>query len=270
MNSVPLIDALNLKKSSLYRNEKEAEGSGIRGVVGVFDSDRTDARFLLLTLACEYEKIIWISCTPAGTEQNIKLAHKRSSGKSGTRSDVNDSKICVFHVMDEFAHIVEGESDHQTGAIQQEFAKKLLQRIKQDIDGCNECVTIVDDLSLLSLILGQKLSYGLVQCILAINPGNTIFRASLDVDQNALFTEIKGDWLDGIQDSTTGRLQTHGVWERSLIELCDTRIDVVPLESGFSREAHGRIIISNGSGCEALNYVCGDNGVRAIRMYKER
>ena len=54
------------------------------------------------------------------------------------------------------------------------------------------------------------------------------------------------------------------------IQLCDTRIDVVPLESGFSREARGRVIISNDHGSEALNYVCGDIGVRAIRMHKER
>ena len=269
MNSVPLVDALNLKIPSLHGSKNEVKGIGIKGVLGVFDSDRTDARFLLSILACEYEKIVWISCAPSGSERNIKFACKKT-GRSGVRSDITDSKISVIHVPAEFADIVENNNCDQRNNIKNYVGKKILGKIKQEIHGIENSIVVADDLSLLSVLLGQNLTYGLVQCVLSNLSRNMIFRASLDIDQNNLFRESKGDWLDRIQDSDALGLRREGVWERSLIQLCDTRVDVVPLESGFSREARGRIIISNDHGSEALNYVCGDIGVRAIRMHKER
>jgi hypothetical protein len=92
------------------------------------------------------------------------------------------------------------------------------------------------------------------------------------------------------------------VWERSLIELSDGIIDVIPLSSGFARDVHGRLIFTErmgsmgwkdvgmgvgimtvsgeGSRSQArkvttsqssfstttVNFCCHDSGVRAIRL----
>jgi hypothetical protein len=96
------------------------------------------------------------------------------------------------------------------------------------------------------------------------------------------------------------------IWERSLIELADGVIDVIPLASGFARDVHGRLVfterlgslgwrcrgesstnssdrkgrdevsskkISSGVGVyqhnfstTTVNFCCNDNGVRAIRL----
>lgn len=92
------------------------------------------------------------------------------------------------------------------------------------------------------------------------------------------------------------------VWERCLVEVADGVIDVIPLESGFARDVHGRLIFterlgslgwrdkgqggndartnniehsmraigtsqsSNSFSTTTVNFCCHDDGVRAIRL----
>jgi hypothetical protein len=75
------------------------------------------------------------------------------------------------------------------------------------------------------------------------------------------------------------------VWERSLVELADGVIDVVPLASGFAKDVHGRLIFTskwgaglgwkkndnsstakNNFSTTLVNFCCSDAGVRAIRL----
>ena len=39
-----------------------------------------------------------------------------------------------------------------------------------------------------------------------------------------------------------------GAWERNLVELADGIVDVMPLQSGFSLEAHGRLVFTERKG----------------------
>ena len=133
---------------------------------------------------------------------------------------------------------------------------------------------VLDDVTALSSILGETLVYCFVESLLSLlcqqNDKDTsvkstqcglIIRCSGDVDQMSY--KISGNedndhsgWAGAggfahkiaINDTLH---QTLIPWERALEESVDTIVDILPLPSGFSREAHGRLIFSetpNGRG----------------------
>ena len=61
-------------------------------------------------------------------------------------------------------------------------------------------------------------------------------------------------------------------WERQLVEMADTVVDVVPLASGYSREVHGRLIFTSKVGPASLqdvyNYCLTDTQALAIRIVR--
>lgn len=103
-------------------------------------------------------------------------------------------------------------------------------------------------------------------------------------------------------DNGSNGINNHHYWERSLVELADGIIDVLPLPSGFARDVHGRLIFTerlgsalgwkhfkhmrntgtsdtsagnnttsssthgNNFSTTTVNYCCYDSGVRAIRL----
>jgi hypothetical protein len=129
---------------------------------------------------------------------------------------------------------------------------------------------VLDDVSSLGTILGDRVVYCFVDSILSLvstldndNCCGTIIRCSIDLDQMAhklLATEDKdvSGWIGSgglsIKQSQKDSLYRSSIpWERYLIHnsSVDGIIDVLPLPSGFSREAHGRLIFSetpNGRG----------------------
>jgi len=105
-----------------------------------------------------------------------------------------------------------------------------------------------------------------------------------------------GDQINVVAESQSSRHgRPHRPWENSLVELADGIIDVVPLQSGFSKEAHGRLIFSerkggqgwqdvnhndldlgprrptaasslSGFSTSVINYACTDTAIKAIRL----
>ena len=262
MNSLSLADAL--------------KNIDLGETIGIFDSDRTDGRFLLYTLASSgNHDITWISCSPSGTERNLMLAMKRIGKGHGQNMSEGFIMENVINVTSDIAQVaMENEKELNFDGLIRSYISRLAHRIKKIVDECKTKETIhrplivIDDISELATLFGRdNLAVGFLQCLLSITT-SVIFRASMAIDQKDFFRSIKDDWLDGMNAMTKN--SDGDVWERGLLDFCDTWIDVVPLESGFSREAHGRVIISNSTKRETLNYVCNDYGVRAIRMHKER
>ena len=124
----------------------------------------------------------------------------------------------------------------------------------------------LDDVTSLASILGDTLVYCFVESMISlVNRPETqcgfIIRCSGDLDQ--MMYRIEGNerkdhsgWfgaggLSHKQATHNTLYQTFVPWERALEESVDAIIDVLPLLSGFSREAHGRLIFSetaNGRG----------------------
>lgn len=255
MNSVPLIDAL----SFLHQREEDS----LRRIL-IFDSIQTDARFLLHTLAlsrssAEEQPIVWLSCSPAGTERNIKLASKRM-GRS-------DKQVNVIHLAAGISQIVL-ENENSVEEMIEDYIKTLLLKLQKD-EIVRPAIILIDDVSVLAGLIGNDRAYALLQCLMSpvFQSSKIVARGSLDWDQSVLLkSNSKGHWLDGLDNAYD--TSNEYIWERGLVELADVVIDVLPLESGFSREAHGRIIIteSMSQNREVINYCCNDHGVRAIRM----
>ncbi|MGK3760475.1 MAG: hypothetical protein ACI8RD_012792 [Bacillariaceae sp.] len=133
---------------------------------------------------------------------------------------------------------------------------------------------ILDDVTALSSILGETLVYCFVESLVYLlyqqNEKDTsvkstqcglIIRCSGDVDQMSY--KISGNeendhsgWAGagGLAHKMAINNTIHQTlipWERALEESVDAIVDILPLPSGFSREAHGRLIFSetpNGRG----------------------
>lgn len=134
----------------------------------------------------------------------------------------------------------------------------------------NTSWVILDDVTALAAILGETLVYCFVESLLSIvNRQNKSFsrqcgfivRCSGDLDQILYRTEVNerndhSGWFGagGLSHKHATRdtlYRTFVPWERAIEESVDAIIDVLPLLSGFSREAHGRLILSetpNGRG----------------------
>ena len=130
----------------------------------------------------------------------------------------------------------------------------------------------LDDATSLSSILGDRLVYCFVESLVALvnRPGASpspsrkcglVARCSGDLDQMLYKTEasegrdhtgwIGAGGLSHKQAVHDSMYRTLVPWERAMAESVDAVIDVLPLLSGFSREAHGRLIFSetpNGRG----------------------
>jgi hypothetical protein len=149
----------------------------------------------------------------------------------------------------------------------------LLQRKNSESD----CV-ILDDISALASLLGDRLTFGLVStlCSLAKSeqlPFKLAFRCSNDCEIEKLGLTIprERDWFG----STTSSRNADGgnddliPWERFLVELSDFVIDVIPLASGYTRETQGQLVVTEQKGLFAsttYNYVLTDNHVAVIKI----
>jgi hypothetical protein len=118
---------------------------------------------------------------------------------------------------------------------------------------------ILDDVSSLGNLLGERLVYSFLLALnaksheISISYGLMI-RCSIDSEEKSLPTFVGSsvatgpDWFGsgglGQRNNAANLLDFQVPWERSLIELADGVMDVLPLTSGYTRELHGRIIFS--------------------------
>ena len=177
----------------------------------------------------------------------------------------------------------------------------------------------LDDVSTLALLLGERFVYKLIHNLNQLacrgtekeDSNNTttttttmafglVIRHSLDLDQDLIQkrqdvdhssgnTRAKTTLWVGAGGSSRHEDETNNSsyipWERHLMELADGIIDVLPLTSGYSREAHGRLVFterpggrgwktrdgstfgpSQAAAFSMINYCFHDSGVRAIRL----
>jgi hypothetical protein len=150
----------------------------------------------------------------------------------------------------------------------------------------SKTIIIVDDVSALANIFGDRLVYFFLHYLRqSLGPSSQLIaRCSNDMDREAYSGQGEGveagdanqnkvdDWV-----GAGGRSKQSSVekipWERKLVELlADWVVDVVPLASGYSREAHGRLVYTQVSSALppavpiVMNYCLQDTSVSAIRL----
>ena len=284
----------------------------------VCDSVETDGRFLLYTMSKQIlaanGRVLWLVGSPV-TENQVAMGLKKMGCEAAAaylRDPNKNLNLNIRSLVSEIAtRSLEEEEEKEEDWNHEQFLKEIYSDIKRWIQELDEsstpCWILLDDVSCLATLLGQSLVYKFIESCCAaastrMNPSiGIMIRCSNTLDQQVLYTtdgdfeKDKSGWIGagGLASRQTIReKQKQSIpWERSLAESVDGIVDVLPLTSGYSREAHGRIIFSEVPGARGwgqsnhtsqhviqsttssatwnkllFNYCIHDNGVRAIRL----
>lgn len=221
----------------------------------VSDRLESDGRFALYTLASQCGNGLWLtSSTTALVAQGLKKVRAPSSWT-------------IRQVLQELSQAAE-----EATLVESVFVEHLFQSIKDWCDSASGEARwiIVDDISTLAGLLGERLCYAFVlslQGLCLAHDFGLVVRCAGDE------MEEQPEWVGA--SSVISRTEQDVVWEHSLIELADGVVDVAPLTSGFSREVHGKLLFSAVPGNRGwggrdtnhvFNYRLTDNQVLAIRV----
>jgi hypothetical protein len=295
MSSVPLTEALPWSPKC---NRK----------VLVCDSVETDGRFLLHTLCTQVlagnGRVLWLTGGPV-TETQVATGLKKIGCDAATgylRNGASPSLSIKSLAVEIATQTLAADQDQAWNA--EAYLKKIYLDIKTWVQQAQDhskgpSWVILDDVSALASLLGERLVYCFVDSLSALasrlgeHSFGLMIRCSHDVDQEFLKEQALNDkntnpgWVGAGGQSRDLRREEWVPWERHLVELADGIVDVVPLTSGYSREAHGRLVFSERPGARGwsdgnisssaqvastpwnklvINYCIQDNAVRAIRL----
>jgi hypothetical protein len=172
----------------------------------------------------------------------------------GTKETADVTETCAKELCKEIRSVV--SSNKQPSPL----ASPVTNTEETESNCANEsaaCPLIVlDNVSSLAETLGEMYTYALIQQIRGIlrsaGLGCLLMRSSNelqdDTDTGTISTMLANErstaWV-GLGGQDSGRTSTTSRFENGLlIEIADCIIDVLPLQSGFSHEAHGRIILT--------------------------
>ena len=276
-SSVPLIEAIPWTRSKTKTSQCWL----------VCDSVETDGRFLLHTMASHtlfsQKRVYWLACG-SWTCQLVAAAMKKM-GCEAAASYLRESTSSPLHIrsvaveMSKRLEEVDSELDSEL------YMKEIYHSIRSWIQS-DSSLLVVDDASALAALLGERLTYCFLLTLRALvkqtNSCNILIRCSQDYEMDILKEQETSsvragasrnvDWIaaGGANDAPI-----HIPWERSLAELANGIVNVEPLASGYSREAHGRLVFvsqpTNDDEMNSLtplvvNYCCHDTSVSAIRL----
>lgn len=282
---------------------------GIPRRVLVCDSVQTDGRFLLHTMAAQVllktGRVLWLGCSPV-TDTQVATALKKIGCDAAAlylRDKVKSKNLSIRSLSTEISAKVLDDPQFDAESYLKEVygqAKTWIQEQEPDNAAGSASLSwvLLDDLSALASIVGEKVVHCFIESLSAFsnrlrhenNSFGLVIRCSHDFDQtlNKIGDEEKDNsgWIGAGGVAQRQMLKEHYQawipWERS-IESVDAIVDVIPLTSGYSREAHGRLVFSesptgrgwgnrskqqtqNAWNKLVINYSFNDNGVRAIRL----
>jgi hypothetical protein len=283
-----------------------------------YRSTSTSGRILWLTAGAWTERLLANALKKMGCEAAnayIRSIESATTDSQGSYSlDNSNSALTIRSLSKEIASRIEAEAQAQdereetpTDWDVEEYIKHLYREVKEwssrsTVDAATSWV-ILDDVSALAVLIGERLAYGFVLSLnaLSMRPEThfgIILRCSHDADQelfqsSSITTSGEKKPVHRTPDSvgaggqgTRRDVQNQQVpWERSLVEMADGIVDVMPLASGYTREAHGRLLftacsggrgwgdspqgrktVSNDTATLVVNYCLSDNKVLAIRV----
>jgi hypothetical protein len=270
----------------------------------VTDSVSCDGRFVLYTIAAavlsknmnpslyqspfvaksvklhpKKSRVLWINCTSVVNESIVhafkKVGLERDvissiliGGPAKQRFDGSE-RLFIHSVASSIA-----EANVQVDDITSVNALYLLIKdfvSKRDDNSINDPIVVVlDDISALSALFGERLVYSFVLSLnspsrSSSHPFGLVVRCSNDCDVDASGVYATSQ-IGSDNSSATGDVP----WERSLVELADSIINVTLLPSGYSRDVHGRLTLSGRSAETSFigtyNFCLTDNQVLLKRL----
>ena len=223
-------------------------------------------------------RVIWLACGPITESQVLqglkkigcdktvisqaKLRTNSSSpNATTTSSDTQEPSLTVLSCAEEMSEKLKSNTEESTGAefSEQAYLKQLYQDIQMwiqaktspDSSTTNQWI-IVDDVSALASLLGERLVHSFLLALSSKSHQQKfglMIRCSNDFEQESLPT-LAGSSVAGPDWFGAGGLFKENPspaaipWERSLIEIADGVMDVLPLSSGYTRELHGKIVLT--------------------------
>jgi hypothetical protein len=338
-NTIPLQDVIpwspNTPRNILVCDSVETDGSFVLSTMAAhLFSSTLPSSSGMQTKGIDRQQISWSRalwlCGNASTKRQVASALKKLGCDAGAAYLRNDNKhvnnshngLKIRSLALEIADRILASNNSEDSKDGCDFDRDLyLKTVFNDVkawadnipDNKSESVSswiIVDDVTALASILGDRLVYCFIERLISLAKASgtlstqkcgVIIRCSGDLDQ-MLYRIESNERKDHSGWFGTGGLshkqaihdklyRTFVPWERAVEESVDAIIDVLPLLSGFSREAHGRLIFSetpNGRGWKnfhsrssnpphnrtkstdwnklIFNFRIQDNGARAIRL----
>ena len=286
------------------------------------DSNETDGRFLLHALAKQVlgspvnGSVLWLACGPI-TDRQVATALKKNGCEVATlylrggmqSPEAASLPLAIRSLTTEIACAFTKNTNTIESWNPERFLQGCYKQVKTWLKEQTRqpCWVLLDDVSSLATMLGDpRVVYRFVDSLNALPNKQNVksfglaIRCSNDFDQGVYKEKKLEDQNVNSAPLWVGfggqcnNLQRDAVpttpWERHLVELADGIVDVVPLSSGYSREAHGRLVFTlhpSGRGWRnveaddtpkssdslagfatnsTVNYCITDNGVRAIRL----
>lgn len=191
----------------------------------ITDSVEQEGRFILQAWVSDKKSVLWLAGGPPPL---------------GSKTDIR----CIPAEI-----ALEDQFDPET------FTKQLLVQINEWVDQqTDEPWIVLDDVSVLSALLGSRLIYALVLSLQAENR-KLMIRCSHETEVTS--SSSSSDAAASTWIGAGGVVEEHIIskrqhWETALVDLADWVVDVFPMQSGYTREAQGRIVLGENTGKRSL------------------
>jgi len=236
-----------------------------------------------------------------GCDASLTMAATIGGSASGSISSAKSRRLEIVPIMLEAATEIlssdEEENNEAPTSLTSGYLQKLYRRIKSWLDESSTPqqpnLIVVDDATGLATIFGPRdVEFFLRQVrSLSLRRGCTSMAVlcSADADQDRYLTtaaregggavnvagggSAKSTWIGAGSDGMAVEQEYQqivvggaagGAWERNLVELADGIVDVMPLQSGFSLEAHGRLVFTERKGGRGWRDAASVSGGRRV------
>lgn len=263
-------------------------GGGAAGASAPASSSSSGGRVLWLGCTPASVKQIASALKKIGCDASLTMAATigGSGGGNGNISSAKSRRLEIVSIMLEAATTIlssneEEEKNEAPTSLTSGYLKKLYRRIKSWLNESSSPqqpnLIVVDDATSLATIFGPRnVEFFLRQVrSLSLRQGyaSMAILCSTDADQDRYLTaaaregggavnvagggSTKSTWIGAGSDGMAVEQEYQqivvggaaaGAWERNLVELADGIVDVMPLQSGFSLEAHGRLVFTERKG----------------------
>lgn len=267
----------------------------------VTDSVESDGRFVLCTLAAaasissNQNRVLWICCTALtdtltlaalrkiGCDKDfINSAHLPESSLPSSPRGAVSPRLTIKSIPELLDVVLSSNREEMQQDFDAErFIKGVYKSVSdwirlstQDTTAANHTSNawvILDDVSALSSLIGEQCTYELILSLQSLKSYDTqngyglALRCS-NSEYIDSFTTRPSSWFGAGENDTLGA--TARPREESLVELADVVVDVLPLSSGYTREAHGRLMLTGRTHPTSLmcNYCLTENQASVIRI----
>lgn len=222
----------------------------------VTDTIEADGRFILCHFAAKHPSVLWLACGADSQEKTIRSAIRKL--------DTSEQDVTVQSIPTLLEEMYEEDHDELETLLSANHILKLIQDWKPAVQEGHQPLLIIDDLSILSTLMGERETYLLAYWArdLSLVRNFCLVMRSLGTDEAAFQQPIN---YFGAGGDAAVSSEVH--WEAGITELADQIVDVRPLTSGYSRDAQGRFIVTDAKQRQQriYNYLLLDNDIRVFR-----